>query len=124
MTETRKRQDDVDFEMKFYEGIVAKKPDFIEALIALGDLYTKKGFYKRGLDIDKQLAHLKPHDPYVLYNLACSHSLLHEIDKAWGAIKQAIDCGYDDWDYLEADQDLFSLRQAQQFQEFLAKVKK
>lgn len=31
---------------------------------------------------DEMLYLLKPHDPVVLYNLACSYSLLNEKDKA------------------------------------------
>ena len=40
------KQDDTDFEIRFYESLLEKKPDFIEALAALGDLYTHKGFYE------------------------------------------------------------------------------
>ena len=62
------RQEDLDFELSFYNGLLEKNPNFIEALIALGDLYTKAGLYHEGLAIDERLYVLKPEDPVVLYS--------------------------------------------------------
>ena len=45
--------DNTDFEIRFYEGILEKKKDFIQALMALGNLYTAKGRYKEGLEVDR-----------------------------------------------------------------------
>ena len=114
---------DIDFEIAFYESILKKTPQFIEALAALGDLYTKKGFYEKGLDIDEKLSKLRPHDPLVFYNLACSYSLLKNIDKAFKNIKRAVDLGYNDLSYLEKDLDLDNLRKDGRFMEFLLKIK-
>lgn len=112
-----------DFEIQFYEGLLKKKPDFVEALSALGDLYTRKGLYAKGMEIDERLAHLKPQDPIVLYNLACSYSLLKDTDKAVKTIQKAIACGYDDFHHLEQDSDLDNLRHDSRFQEYFLKVK-
>lgn len=121
---SRKKQiDDADFEIRFYEGILHKVPGFIEALSALGDLYTKNGLYERGLEIDERLYQLRPADPVVLYNLACSYSLLNERDKAFRAIKQAIHCGYDDFYHLERDRDLNNLRDDRRFMRYFARIK-
>lgn len=117
-------QDDIDFEITFYNGLIAKDPNFIEALVALGDLYTRAGMYREGLAVDEKLVQLKPDDPAVLYNLACSYSLLEDIDKAFRAFKKAINCGYYNFDHLEQDQDLANLRKDRRFQEYLARVKK
>jgi len=116
-------KDDIDFEITFYNGLIAKNPKFAEALIALGDLYTKAGMYKEGLAVDEQLVQLRPNDPIVLYNLACSYSLLKKIDMAYRAFKKAINCGYSDFDYLERDDDLLNLRRDRRFQQFLTRVK-
>ena len=117
------KQEDIDFELAFYGGLIDKNPNFIEALVALGDLYTKAGLYKEGLVIDERLVQLKPEDPVVLYNLSCSYSLLKDIDKALRAFKKAINCGYLDFDYLEQDEDLSNLRKDRRFQKYLARVK-
>lgn len=116
-------KEDLEFEITFYNGLIQKKPDFAEALIALGDIYTKAGMFKEGLAVDEQLARLRPADPAVLYNLACSYSLLQEVDKAYRAMKKAINCGYDNFTHLEQDQDLVNLRNDRRFQEYLSRVK-
>jgi len=120
---TSNQQDDIDFELHFYEKILEHKPDFIEALMVLGDLYTKKGRHIDGLQIDQKLARLRPKDPTVLYNLACSHSLVKNIDEALVVIKKAIEYGYDNIEYLERDDDLHNLRQDSRFREYLLGVK-
>jgi tetratricopeptide (TPR) repeat protein len=112
-----------DFEIQFYEELLKKKPDFIEALSALGDLYTREGLYEKGMEIDQRLSHLRPQDPIVLYNLACSYSLLDDRDNALKTIKQAIAYGYDDFYHLEQDSDLDNLRHDSRFKEYLLKVK-
>ena len=117
------KKEDLDFEIEFYNGLIQKSPNFVEALAALGDLYTKAGMYKEGLAVDEKLFQLKPEDPIVLYNLACSYSLLNEIDKAFRAFKKAINCGYYDFDHLEQDEDLSNLRKDRRFKEYLARVK-
>jgi tetratricopeptide (TPR) repeat protein len=113
---------DMDFEMKFYEGLVAKMPDFVPALEQLGELYTKKGMYKEGLAIDERLSKLKPEDPFVLYNLACSYSLLENTDEALKIIKRAIDCGYDDFAFMSKDDDLAHLRSDDRFKKYLSRL--
>ncbi len=115
--------DEIDFEIKFYEGLLEKKPDFVEALALLGDLYTRRGMYERGLKIDEQLAVLRPSDAIVFYNLACSYSLLKEIDKSLRSIKRAINCGYSDFEHLDKDSDLDNLRADERFKKFLSRVK-
>lgn len=118
-----KKQNDIDFEIQFIEGVLKEKPDFIQALVALGDLYTKRGFFDKGLEIDKQLARLRPSDPTILYNLACSYSLVNNVDKSLEVIKMAIGYGYNDYGYLENDSDLDNLRQDGRFQQFYVTIK-
>ena len=116
-------KEDVDFEIIFYNGLIAKNPNFVAALVALGDLYTKVGLYKEGLAVDEKLVQLKPDDPIILYNLSCSYSLLNEIDKAFRAFKKALHCGYSDFDHLEQDEDLSNLRKDRRFRKYLVRTK-
>ena len=119
----RKQQEDFDFEVTFYEKILERKPDFIEALMALGDLYTKKGRAADGLKIDQKLAQLRPDDSAVLYNLACSYSLVNNLEASLNTIKKAIEYGYDNLAYLERDNDLDNLRRDERFKEFFVGIK-
>ncbi|HBR15029.1 MAG TPA: hypothetical protein DD723_05745 [Candidatus Omnitrophica bacterium] len=115
--------EDMDFEIQFYEGIIKKKSDFFAALSALGDLYTKKGQYEKGLELDLRLTQLRPEDPIVLYNLACSYSLVNDTNLALRTIKKAINCGYDDFDFIEQDKDLHNLQQDSRFKRYFARIK-
>ena len=101
----RKRKPKRTFEIRFYEQLVSKEPNFIEALSCLGDAYTKGGLFREGLEVDLRLTKLKPNDPIIYYNLACSYSLLGEVDGAFESLKKAILLGYDDFSYLFKDRD-------------------
>ena len=114
---------DLDFEITFFEGLLKKKPAFIPALVALADVYTKKGELKKGLELDLRLSELRHDDPDVHYNLACSYSLLGLIDDAFRVVKKAVTLGYDDFAYLRKDPDLGNLRKDSRFQKFLEELK-
>ena len=102
--------EDLDFEIEFYERVIERSPDCVDVLMALGDDYTKAGRYREGLEIDLKLAKLRANDPIVHYNLACSHSLLGQIDEALEALRRAIDLGYRDFAHMQRDPDLENLR--------------
>jgi len=117
-------ESDWDFEIEFYEGLIKKKPDFIDALTALGDIYTQKGMYEQGLVIDKRLEVLLPDDPFVLYNLACSYSLMNDVDKALRCVKKAINRGYDNFEFLQYDEDLANLKRDGRFIRYFNRIRK
>ena len=116
-------KEDLDFEISFYENLVKEKPDFVEALIPLGDAYTKRGQYKKGLEVDKRLVKLKPKNHLVHYNLACSYSLLKMVDQTLNALKKAIDLGYRDFAFMEADPDLENARKDNRYKDLVSKAK-
>ena len=117
------QKENIEFEIAFYNGLIAKNPNFVEALVALAELYTVSGMIDHGLTIDERLAQLKPDDPVILYNLACSYSLTNQIDKAYRSMKKAIHCGYADFRHLDRDRDLDNLRQDRRFQKFISKFR-
>lgn len=122
---TPKKQvaEDLDFQMSFYEAILRSNPEYVEALTALGEVYTKKGLYRKGLRVDKKLTRLRPNSPVAHYNLACSHSLLGDLDKSLESIEKAIRLGYDDVKFMCQDPDLSNLRKDSRFGELLEKIK-
>lgn len=120
---TRDEKRDLDVEISFIEGVVRRDPEYVEALQILGDDYTKRGKLEEGLKVDEQLARLRPQDPTVLYNLACSHSLTGQVEEALAALQRAIAAGYDDFKWMSQDPDLNALRQHPLFEQLRAKLK-
>jgi len=104
------QQRDLDIEIAFLEGVVQRDPQYVQALQVLGDNYTQRGRFERGLKIDEELARLRPDDPTVLYNLACSYALVSKFEAAVMALSRAIDQGYHDFRWLMRDPDLKQLR--------------
>lgn len=119
-----KLKDDIDFEIAFYANVLKEAPNFIEALVVMGDLYTRVGYWQKGLDVDVKLSKLRPHDPNVLYNLACSYALLNQTRASLAALAQAIEYGYDDFAYLRQDADLSNLLKDSHVQSFLKDMEK
>jgi tetratricopeptide (TPR) repeat protein len=115
---------DLDFEIKFFEGIAQHDPDFIEALQILGDAYTKTGQWEKGLKIDERLARLCPDNSLVFYNLACSYSLLKQVEEAFAALREAVKLGYSDARWLTKDPDLDNLRQDNRFEKIRSDLSK
>lgn len=112
-------KDDLEFEIEFFESIVEQNPDYHECMMALGNAYTLKGDYHRGLEIDQRLAEIRPRDKLVFYNLACSLSLLQRLDDAFDALERAIELGYLDYDYMLKDDDLANLRRDPRFPQII-----
>jgi tetratricopeptide (TPR) repeat protein len=112
---------DLAFEIQFYEAILAEDPDFVEALIPLAEAYTKAGLHDKGLEADLKLAKLRPNDPTVYYNLACSYALTGKRDEALAALEQAIELGYRDVGFLMKDEDLVSLHDEEEFARLIAR---
>ena len=103
-------KEDLEFEIQFFEGVVQRDNNYIEALQILGDAYTKTGRWREGLKVDKRLARLCPNNPLVFYNLACSYSMMSRLDEAFAALRKAVKLGYDDAKWLSSDPDLENLR--------------
>lgn len=108
-------KEDVDFEINFFERLVKEDPQFVDALLPLAELYTKKGFHEKALELDLALSKLRPADDLVFYNLACSLALLNRKEEALQSLEQAVKLGYDDFHHLKKDPDLKGLRQDPRF---------
>ena len=106
-------------EVEFLEALRRRCPRHGPILEALGHLYTRIGRFDDGLQVDLELTRLRPQDPESWYNLACSHALLGAADQALTALDKAIQCGYQDADWMESDPDLASLSALPAFRSLL-----
>ncbi|HEX4645310.1 MAG TPA: hypothetical protein VH598_06845 [Verrucomicrobiae bacterium] len=121
---SRQDQRELDVKIGFMEGVVRRDPGYVEALQILGDDYTRRGKYADGLKVDQQLSRLRPDDPLVQYNLACSFSLIGNFNLAIAALERALNLGYRDFKWLAQDPDLTDLRRHPLYQSIRAKVRK
>ena len=119
MPRRSKSEELLEFEITFYEKLLGAYPDFVDVLIPLGEAYTRRGLYDKGLQVDLRLAQLRREDPLTWYNLGCSYSLLNRVDESLEALRQAVALGYRDADYLQKDPDLLNLRRSPKYRQFL-----
>jgi tetratricopeptide (TPR) repeat protein len=112
-------QNQLDFELEFFAGILERRPDYVDVLRVMGNNLTLKGRYAQGLQIDKRLVQLRPNDPLAHYNLACSYALLKRPDQALKTLRRAVELGYRDFRYMNEDRDLESIRHDPRFRQLL-----
>lgn len=117
------RRSQADFEIDLYERILNRDPYYVEVLVRQGELFAEKGWHRRTLHIDQRLAQIRPQDPAVIYNLACSYALLHQFEDAMQQLKQAVVLGFSDYRQLMVDPDLAALRLTQEFVQFVRELR-
>lgn len=112
-----------EFTVWFFEGILERHPNYIDCLMYLGNAYTAQRLYEKGLVVDQKLCRLKPEDPLVHYNFACSYALMKNVNASFEALERAIVLGYKDIYHLENDKDLAHLRNDDRYQKLVKKIK-
>jgi predicted esterase len=80
--------------------------------------------YGRAIALLRAADELKPRNPVVLYNLACTYALRPERKMALATLRRAVDAGYRDPDHLSADPDLVSLRHDPAFKQIVEELKR
>ncbi|MDD2707596.1 MAG: hypothetical protein PHV34_06260 [Verrucomicrobiae bacterium] len=116
--------DRLEVEIGFLEGLRAELPEDLDVLRLLADDYTRAGRFKDGLDADLELAKRLPDDALVHYNLACSFSLLNQVEESARVLLKAIQLGYDDLAWLRKDPDLANVRKSPLFHRVLESLGK
>lgn len=111
------------FEIVFYESVLRRSPDYTEVVELLGGLYTKQGRVADGLRMDRRLVRLQPGNPTAHYNLACSLALSKRKADALRSLRQAVQLGYRDFDWISQDPDLEPLKKHPAFQDLLSTLK-
>ena len=111
------------FLAEILEAEVQRHPENADALAELGHVYTRQGRTQKGLDVDRTLVRLAPHNPTAHYNLACSLALTGESDLALESLERAIERGYDDPEFMSRDDDLASLRHDARFQALVQRLR-
>ena len=110
------------FCLEFCGAVLDRKPAHIEALSLAASYYTELGFFADGLKVDRLLFDLRPDDPLVLYNLACSLSLNGRVDDAFSILEKAVGSGYSDHRHLQQDRDLLRLHADPRFADIIRSI--
>ena len=110
----------LDFEVDFFAGVLARDPLFVEALRIMSQNLAAKGDRQGSLAADVRLSELRPRDSVVHYNLACGYSRLGRIESALSALERTLELGYAEVHYLREDRDLDAVRKDPRFRELLA----
>lgn len=121
---TRTEARNLDIEIGFLEGVVRRDPEYVDALQILGDSYTRRGRFNKGLEVDLRLCRLRPDDALTHYNLACSLALTGEAGQAVDTLHRALDLGYRDFKWMRRDPDLRGLRQHPLYKSIRARIRK
>ena len=119
----RDKNQDPAFEIGFFESVLRRDPRYAEVVEILGGLYTKTGRITDGLRMDRLLVRLQPDNATAYYNLACSLALSRRKPAALAALRQAIERGYVDFEWMAQDPDLESLKKHPQFIALLEQLK-
>jgi hypothetical protein len=112
----------LDFELEFFGKILAVVPDFADALRVQACNLTMKGRLQDGLVVDEKLVTVRPTDPTAHYNLACRYALLKQRDKAITTLRKAVELGYRDFEFMQEDHDLDSIRKDPRFRKLMKEL--
>ena len=112
-------QNQLDFELDFFSGILGRTPDNVDVLRVMGNLLTLKGRFADGLQVDKRLVQLRPNDALAHYNLACSYALLKRPEQSIKTLRRAVELGYRDFRYMREDHDLDTIRHDPRFRQLM-----
>jgi tetratricopeptide (TPR) repeat protein len=112
-------QDPLDFEIEFFDRLLARLPDHADALRAQARNLTAKGRLADGLEVDRRLVRTRPNDPSAHYRLACRYALLQKPDLALRTLRRAVELGFRDFGSLRKDRDLDSIRKDPRFRSLL-----
>ena len=117
------KANDPEFEIRFFESILRRDPQYASVVELLGGLYTRQGRIADGLKMDRKLVKLQPGNATAHYNLACSLALSKRKTDALRELRQAVKLGYRDFDWMQQDPDLEALKHHPEFQTLLETLK-
>lgn len=112
-------QNQLDFELDFFAGILEHSAGYIDVLRVQGSLLSLKGRFAEGLQIDRQLVRLRPRDALAHYNLACSYALMKRPNLSIRTLRRAVELGYRDFRYMREDHDLDLIKHDPRFRKLL-----
>lgn len=112
-------QAQIEFELDFFAALLDRRPDYVEALKAHAKNLAQARRHHDGLQFDRRIIRLQPHDALARYNLACSLVLTRHPDEALAELRRAVELGYRDFAFMLKDRDLDGIRRDARFRTLL-----
>lgn len=124
----KKKPDPIDdighrFEVRWAEEHSRSNPADLDALRMLAYAYSGAGRHEDALEVDRRLVAAEPDRTDLHYDLACSLALTGRKDEAFEALAKVIALGWTEWDLMDGDDDLASLRDDPRWKRLRAKAK-
>lgn len=113
----------LELQVGFLQGLLKRDSGYIEALEELADLQMQLGRVEEVVGLDERLKALRPSDPEVRYNLACSLTLSRKFEQAAAELSSALELGFNDVHSLQSDPDLADLRAHPAFRPIRARLR-
>jgi len=108
-------QPQIEFELDFFAALVERRPDYVEVLKAHAKNLALARRHHEGVQFDRRITRLRPHDALARYNLACSLALVRLHDEALDELRRAVELGYRDFTFMLKDRDLDGIRRDPRF---------
>ena len=102
-----------------YREVIALAPQHGEALNGLATIQFSKQEYDEALRLFLKLAQQFPDHPETDYNIACVYARKGQTQNALTWLRQAIEKGYRDWQRMNNDPDLESIRHTPAFEKLM-----
>lgn len=115
-------EEDLSFEIGFFENLSRRNPKDVRVLEVLAHYYTRSGQIGDGLRVDRRIVRHDPENPIAHYNLACSLALKNRKEDAVASLRDAVELGYSDAEWMMKDDDLKNLREFIPFLELVREV--
>jgi predicted Zn-dependent protease len=112
-------QAQIEFELDFFNALLQRRPEFVEVLKAHAKNLAMIRRHPEGLQIDRRITRLRPHDALARYNLACSLVLTRQFDEGIVELRRAVELGYRDFPFMMKDTDLDGIRRDPRFRAIL-----
>jgi len=111
----------MDTDIAILEQKIGKEPDNAGLLQKLAVLYSMSGNNTKALDALQRFVRIQPDNPDGYYNIACVYAKEGKVDDSIRWLTRSIDKGFRNWNLLQKDQDLNSIRNTSYYKDLMNK---
>jgi serine/threonine protein kinase/tetratricopeptide (TPR) repeat protein len=117
--EKEKAREFIERLIRVLEQQIDTVPEDVRAHILLASKYAEVGRRNEAAQQLEMAVAMRPNDPSVLYNAACTYGLLSLKTESLAVLKRAVEAGFTDMEWISRDTDLACLRDEPEFKRIL-----